>query len=398
MAYDNTSGASESLFYRRLEMTLDGAGVDFITADATHAIGQQPADCAVRVHNSSFFPKVLGYGNLGLGEAYMDGDYEMARGELYDLLTLFLRHGMDRHLKGDFRLLPQILKIRLAGLWRGRAGNAQLHYDVGDDLFESFLDDSMAYSCGYALSPDDSLEKLQEAKFDRICRKLGLSEGHRLLDIGCGFGGLLIYAARRYGVTGVGITNSKHHAEGAARRARELQVGNRIEVNFGDFTKVRGSYDRVVSVGMLEHVAPRRYDAYFSLLADHLEPDGVGLVHAIGVCADRHDHDPFIQRYIFPNSYQIRLSQVSRHLERQSLQILDVENIVRHYAVTGMRWLERFRGNASGLDPDRYDERFKRMWEYYLCIGIAAARASDSALYQILFGKDRAADLPLQRV
>ena len=340
------------------------------------------SDTALRIHHPRFFARVVRLGNLGLGEAFMAGDFTVEDGELHEFLTACLRARLSEHLQGDLRLAARAVRH---------------HYDVGDDLFESFLDESLTYSCGVARSEDDDLETLQRTKMDRICRKLQLGPDQRLLDIGCGFGGLLIYAAREHGVRGTGVTLSRAHAEGARRRVAEAGLADRIRIEMADFRAVAGVYDRIVSVGMLEHVPRRLYQAYFHTIARHLVPDGLGLVHSIGCNARRNRHDPFIQKYIFPGSNQPRLSEIARGLEHAGLAVLDVENIALHYAYTLLRWLERFRANRSSL-PARYNAPFQRMWEYYLHCGIAAARASDSAVYQVLFAADHSARLGLARV
>lgn len=355
------------------------------------------SDTALRVHDQRFFSRVVRYGNLGLGEAFMDGDFTVEEGELHELLTTCLRSRLDAHLRHDARLAARALYHRARAQLEGTGRSVRRHYDVGEDLFESFLDGSMNYSCGFARSPGDDLETLQRQKMERICRKLSIGPDDQLLDIGCGFGGLLIFAAREYGARGMGVTLSRAHADGARRRVAEAGLAGRIRIEFGDFRHVSGRYDRIVSVGMLEHVPRRLYGAYYGTIARCLAPGGRGLVHVIGCNAGRNRHDPFIQKYIFPASNQPRLSEIASGLERSGLAILDVENIAQHYAYTVLGWLRNFRANRARLST-RYDETFLRMWEYYFHCGIAAAFASDGAVYQALFAADRAARPPLARV
>jgi cyclopropane-fatty-acyl-phospholipid synthase len=380
------------------ERFLVGGRVRFRIGDTEISAGPPGgSDTVLRVHNPDFFARVVRYGNLGLGEAFMLGDFTVEEGELHEFLTACLRSRIENRFRHDVRLVGRALYHRTRALIDGTAKSVRRHYDVGEDLFEAFLDESMSYSCGYARSPGDDLETLQRSKMDRICRKLRLREGDRLLDIGCGFGGLLIFAARQYGTRGMGVTLSRIHAESASRRVAEAGLTERIQIRLADFGEFRGHFERVVSVGMLEHVPRRRYGAYFRAIACSLVPDGLGLVHAIGCNAARNRHDPFIQRYVFPGSNQPRLSEIARGLERAGLAALDVENIAEHYAYTILGWLERFRANREHL-ARRYDETFLRMWEYYLHCGIAAGFASDGAVYQTLFAADPSVRPPLARV
>jgi cyclopropane-fatty-acyl-phospholipid synthase len=381
-----------------LNRFLTSGRIRFLIEDVDLVAGaDQGSETVLRVHNVRFFARVLRYGNLGLGEAFMDGDITVEGGELHEFLTACLRARIDERLSKDPRYAARLLRFRLQAFLEGSAKSIRRHYDVGDDLFESFLDSSLTYSCGYARSPSDDLETLQRNKMDRICRKLQLESAHHLLDIGCGFGGLLLFAAREYGTYGTGVTLSLAHAERARRRVAEAGLTDRIRIELGDFRSVTGEYDRIVSVGMLEHVPRRDYGSYFRIIARHLTPQGLGLVHAIGCNAKRNVHDAFTQKYVFPNSNQLRLSEIALGLERSGLAILDVENIAKHYVYTALHWLARFRANRAQLS-NRYDPSFLRMWEYYLHCGIAASFASDSAVYQTLFSADRTARPPLARV
>jgi cyclopropane-fatty-acyl-phospholipid synthase len=355
-------------------------------------------EITVRVHEPDFFRKVICYGNLGMGEAYMAGEFEVCDGGLPDLLTILLRSRVDRKVPADIRLAFRYLGLRLRNLLAGKARNVQRHYDLGDDLFQSFLDSTLTYSCGYAESPDDDLERLQSNKLDRLCRKLRLQPGDHLLDIGCGYGGLLIHAARRFGVTGLGVTISRRHFEGARRRVEEAGLSGRVAIEFLDYRHVGGRFNKIVSVGMMEHLKRDDYKTFIGTIASVMAPSSLGLLHTIGCNARWNWHDPFIQRYVFPGSATPKLSEISRQLENHNLATLDVENMVRHYGYTVQRWWERFRANYHTLDQQKYDAVFKRMWEYYLACGIAAARGGECALYQVLFTNDYRRDLALQRL
>jgi cyclopropane-fatty-acyl-phospholipid synthase len=389
-------------FLELLDRHLEGR-VSFVVDGAPITVGRgRPGltgtDAVIKIHDARVFSRVLAAGNLGLGESFMARDFEMAEGALEDFLILLLRSRLDEKIAADPLSALRILGTRVADTLRGKQDNIKRHYDIGDDLFETFLDSTLTYSCGYALSPDDDVERLQFNKLERICQKLRLAPGERLLDIGCGYGGLLTHAAKHHGITGIGITISRHHCDRGNANIAAAGLADKIQIKFEDHLLLGGTFDKVVSVGMMEHVPRREYRRYFANIARVLEPKGFGLVHTIGCNAAVNHHDPFIQKYIFPGSNQPRLSEIAEQLEISKLPIVDVENMVRHYAITGRRWLEAFRAGADKLDRTKYDDTFRRMWEYYLACGIAGMTASDTALYQVLFTKDYAADLPLARV
>lgn len=388
----------QELFLELLDTYVDDARLRFNLPGKSVAVGAGTEELVIRVHRPRMFRRLLTHGNLGLGEAYIDQDFELERGTLANFLHVLLRNRLDQRLKRTSQLAIRMMAVRLANAWRGSRRNVRRHYDLGDDLFEAFLDPTMTYSCGYACTPEDSLEQLQVNKLDRICRKLRLQPEERLLDIGCGYGGLLIYAARQYGVSGYGVTTSRQHwARGNANIAR-AGLSQRLRIDCVDYSAVSGQFDKVVSVGMMEHLPRRAHAGYVRTIARALTPQGMGLVHMIG-CTTRHlVHDPFVQTYVFPASSQVRLSDLAAELERQHLVILDLENIAQHYAYTVRRWYEGFQANRMTLDPTRYDERFMRLWEYYLCCGIAAASVPDAAVYQVLFMRNQSPLPPLRRL
>ena len=391
---------AERVFLELLDRHVDDARIRLTIRSEPVAAGRGAEGPAIRIHDERFFGRVLSAGNLGLGESYMDGDWDVEEGDIAGFLTVLLRARLDRKIKGNAATAARVLGIQAGNLIRRRHWkNAQVHYDIGDDLYQSFLDrDWMMYSCGYASSQDDTIEQLQARKLERICQKLEMRPGDHVLDIGCGFGGMLMYAATHYGVTGVGITTSRRHCAFGNQRIAAAGLADRIRLENRDHRTIEGRFDRVVSIGMMEHLPRAEYGRYFQRIAGVLPPHGTGLVHVIGCNAARNDHDPFTQKYIFPGSGQPKLSELADGCERNGLAIRDVENMVRHYDFTAARWLDRFRENKHRLDQTKYDRRFQRMWEYYLSCAIAGARASNSALYQILFMKDYAAPMPLHRV
>jgi cyclopropane-fatty-acyl-phospholipid synthase len=392
---------AESVFVGLLDRSVADASIAFLVGERRRVAGKGGAAPAVtlRVHRDRLFDRVLAQGNLGMGEAYRDGDFDMEEGTIAEFLTILLRNRLDRKLRGDWRTIAGVAQVQAANLLRRRQWSyVQGHYDLGEDFFESFLDETMMYSCGYAEKPDDTLDNLQFQKLERICKKLAIAPGDRVLDIGCGFGGFLIHAARRFGATGLGITTSRSHCERGNANIRQAGLSDRIRLELADHRSVSGQFERVVSIGMMEHLPRKEYGRYFRRIADVLTPRGSGLVHCVGTNGSKNVHDPFVQKHVFPGSGQPRLSEMTLGCEKAGLAILDVENIVRHYAFTAQRWLERFRQNQPHLDPLRYDAGFRRLWEYNLSGYVAGATASDGAVYQVLFARDYAAPMPLHRV
>jgi cyclopropane-fatty-acyl-phospholipid synthase len=358
--------------------------------------GQNVSGCSVHVHNSGFFSRVLAYGNLGMGEAFIDRDFEIIGGSLAEFLTILLRNRLDQKLKHNPSLLKMLI-IRTASALRGRGRQVCRYHDAGNDLFEAFLDSTLTFSAGYAVREGDDLEQLQKNKLDRVCRKLQLGADDRLLDIGCGCGSLLIFAAQNYGASGVGITLSPEQCERGQREIAARGIADRVRILICDYRAVDGSYTKVSSIGMMAHLPRSHYERYFRTLARVLKPGGLGMIHTLGCNSARHHHDAFLQRYVFPGSSQPQLSEIASRLGENGLLVLDVENNVRHAKYTFLRWLANFQKNAPTLLVN-YGDKYLRAWEYYLTCGAAAAVASDSALYQVLFTNDRAADVPLSRV
>jgi len=397
--------ASGKSFLGLLDRALTDGSIEFVIQGESRRVGRNgngPPDAVLRVSEPAFLDEVLVTGNLALGEAYMRGDYSIDGDDVAGFIGVLLRNRLDQELRNQMgaTMLLKMAGIRLANRIRGRFGNIHKHFDIGNDLYEAFLDSSLAYTCGYEATVDGTsdLETLQQNKFARICKKLQLREGDRLADLGCGFGGLLMYAAEHHGITGKGLTISKKQAELANERIAKKGLGDRIRVEYASYETLTGTYDRIVSVGMMEHLTDAEYPVVVSLIARSLTPQGRGLIHYIGYNGPKSHSDPFTQKHIFPGAQWPKLSQLTHELEVNSLGILDVENLVRHYTLTLEAWLEKFRNAYPNLDQTRYDASFKRMWEYYLGCAIAASLYAKVALYQILFTKDYAAPIPYQRV
>jgi cyclopropane-fatty-acyl-phospholipid synthase len=393
----------ERTFFEILGRFVDDGCLEFVHGEKRTRVGRNGGepDAVIRILNPRFFKRVLAYGNLGLGEAFMDHDFEMESGTVTDFLAVLLRNRLDKKLAGGLTLgtAVRLLWIRLINRVKSRRNNISSHYDYDDDsLFESFLDSRMIYSCGYVRDPEGSLEEFQRDKLQRICEKLRLQPGERLLDIGCGYGGLLIYAAQHFGVSGKGCTLGLRHAERARANVAAAGLSDRIEIELAPYDKVTGTFDKVVSVEMIEHLHRGEYSRYVSTISRLLTDKGMGLLHYIACTERKNSHDPFIQRYLLPDSNQPKLSEMVSKLEDHDMAVLDVENLVSHYGPTLRAWTNDFLKNSSKLDGNRYDDRFKRMWQYYLECSAAAAYASAGALYHILFARNYPGQQPLQRV
>jgi len=247
--------AAQDLFLRVLDESLTDATICFRTASGEFVVGRggdvREGRIVVRVFHERFFSAVLCYGNLGLAEAFMNGDFELEEGCLHDFLMVLLRNRLQEKLGKNPRILIRIAAYRVVNALAGKQKNVQRHYDIGYNVFKTFLDARLVYSCGYANTPRDDLEQLQANKLDRICRKLRLKSGDHILDIGCGFGGLLTFAATHYGVTGTGITISRDHCERGNELLARNGVSDRVQIEFRDYRSVEGQFNKVVSVGML---------------------------------------------------------------------------------------------------------------------------------------------------
>ena len=393
----------EQLFFVLLDRFVDDGCLEFVQGGRRTRVGRKEMtpEAVIRVVNPRFFKRVLVGGNLGMGEAFMDHDFEMDEGSVTDFLTVLVRNRLDRKVAAGLGvgMTARLLWIRLVNRVRGRQASITAHYDFEDDsLFESFLDPRLVYSCGYVKDPEGDVAQFQLDKLRRVCEKLRLQPGERLVDIGCGYGGLLIFAAQTYGVTGKGCTLGRRHYERARANVAAAGLSDRIEIQLLPYEELTGTFDKMASMGMMEHLRRGEYRRFTSVVSRLLTDRGMGLFQYIGCSGPRNDHDPFIQKYILPDSNQPKLSEFVAELENHDMAVLDVENLVRHYGYTLRAWTRNFQRNSPRLDGNRFDDRFKRMWQYYLECAAAAAFASAGALYQILFARNYPAPPPLQRV
>jgi cyclopropane-fatty-acyl-phospholipid synthase len=343
-----------------------------------HINGSNPWD--IKVHDNRFYQRLFAQESLGLGESYMDGWWESER------LDQFFYHLLKSGLMGThFNKLRKFIRLLLARIYnyqnKTRAFEVgQQHYDISFELYRRMLDKNLNYSCAYWNNTSD-LEEAQEKKLDLICRKLYLEKGMRLLDIGSGWGSLAKYAAEKYDVEVVGVTVSKEQLKIAEERCKGLPIEFRLQ----DYRALNEKFDRVVSVGMFEHVGYKNYATYFNIVSNCLIEDGLFLLHTIGGNRSRVTGDPWVLKYIFPNSMLPSMFQVTEAAEG-NLILEDCHNIGPHYDKTLLAWHQNFRHNWHDIHH-LYDERFYRMWQYYLLSFAGAFRARLLQVWQLVYSK-----------
>jgi cyclopropane-fatty-acyl-phospholipid synthase len=334
----------------------------------------------IQVKHPDFFKRVLQEGSLGLGESYMDGWWECDR--LDTFFTKVLRAGLESQLPHHLKDTLRIAGARLFNLQTKKRAwiVGKEHYDLGNDLFTRMLDPQMQYSCAY-WKDAKALDEAQIAKLTLICEKLQLAPGMRVLDIGCGWGGLAQFMAQRYGVSVVGVTISAEQQKLAQERCAGLDVDIRLQ----DYRDLNEQFDRIVSVGMFEHVGPKNYATYFAVVDRNLKSDGLFLLHTIGSKKTDLSVDPWIDRYIFPNGCLPSVRQIASASESHFV-MEDWHNFGADYDKTLMAWYERFLSSWPEI-ADNYSERFKRMFSYYLNACAGAFRARDIQLWQVVFSR-----------
>lgn len=320
-----------------------------------------------------------------LGEAYVEGTLELERGTLWDLLDLLGRN-LERqrtHRTGPVRRNAEALARALTqrNLRRASRRNVAHHYDLSDDFYRLFLDDDLQYSCAYFPDSVTSLEEAQNAKKLHLATKLRLAPGQRVLDIGCGWGGLALALAQMEDVQVLGITLSREQLGLARARAERLGLSHRVSFELIDYRDVRGTFDRVVSVGMFEHVGVLHYAKFFETIDRLLTVDGLAVVHSIGRMQGPSTTSAWIRKYIFPGGYVPALSQVLPKIEEAGLWVTDLEILRLHYAKTLRHWRERFLRNRDAVTK-LYDERFCRMWEFYLAVSEMSFRYCGFVVFQ----------------
>ena len=337
--------------------------------------GPNPWDPQIK--NAKLFDRVKAEGSLGLGEAYMDGWWECER--LDEFFHRLLSINIYERIGLSLPVILGVLKSRLINMQAVRRAFqvGEKHYDTGNDLFTAMLGSTMAYSCGYWKNAA-TLDEAQEAKLDLICKKLYLKPGMKILDIGSGWGSLVRHAAKNYGVSAVGLTVSKEQAKLSA----ELCSGLSVEFRLQDYRTLNEKFDRVISVGMFEHVGVKNYRTYMEVVKRCLKDDGLSMLHTIGSLKSGTSTDPWIEKYIFPNGKLPSVKQIATAAEKLFV-IEDLHNFGIYYDKTLMAWHKNF--EAAWLELKKnYSERFYRMWRYYLLCCAGAFRARSIQLWQIV--------------
>jgi len=364
-------------------------------------------EVTVRIHDKKVAFDIARNPKLVFGEAYMDGRLTIEQGDILQLLEIALGGnrwedgGGGRLALTDRSLWKPLVMPLLRPLLRRNPPskarqNVAHHYDLSDALYELFLDRDRQYSCAYFTDPANSLEKAQDDKKAHIAAKLYLKPKQRVLDIGCGWGGTALYLHRVADVDVLGVTLSEEQLKVARRRAEEAGVSDRVKFELVDYRSLTGTFDRIVSIGMFEHVGAAHYDEFFATCRDLLAPDGVMLLHTIGrLGVAALNPDPFTDKYIFPGYHLPSLSQMLEASQKVRLIASDVETLRLHYAYTMRHWYERTQAAKAEIVA-LYDERFYRFWLFYLAGGVLMFESGAGCIYQVQYIRERSA-LPITR-
>jgi cyclopropane-fatty-acyl-phospholipid synthase len=341
--------------------------------------GNQPWD--IQVHNDQFFSQALTGGSLQVGESYIAKWWDCLK--LDEFFSRVLRHSVDGKLPLNWKELMSVTWNRLVNFQTIRRSFLDVgsHYNLGNKLFSKMLDQRLMYTCAY-WKDARTLDEAQEKKLELTCRKLYLQPGMYILDVGCGWGGFAKFAAERYGVHVTGITLSEEQA----RYAKHDCAGLPVDIQLLDYRKISGWYDRIVSLGMFEHVGYKNYRTYMQIAHDHLQDDGLFLLHTIGNNVSNMYTDPWLHRYIFPNSLLPSIAQIGKAAERLFV-VEDWHNFSADYDKTLMAWHHNFVSHWSELQDD-YDEKFYRTWTYYLLCCAGSFRSRKNQLWQIVFSRN----------
>ncbi|OGY30734.1 MAG: hypothetical protein A3C02_01190 [Candidatus Andersenbacteria bacterium RIFCSPHIGHO2_02_FULL_45_11] len=381
----------------RLKNNWNGPAVTLIVGKKEIRIGRGKSLVTVRFKSRWALSRLAFSPSLGFGEGYMDGKITV-EGNIMDLFEGFVQSDaiVPTWIR-DFQRLLSYLPIPISGAVK----NAQSHYDIGNDFYGLWLDESRTYTCAYFLHEDDTLSQAQFQKNDLVCKKVRLERGMTLLDIGCGWGGAIFHAAVHYGADVTGVTPAKEQAAYILDKAKQLGLQDRVHVIIDDWRNIEQhtkntKFDRVISIGMFEHVGRAQYAEFFALWKRALKDNGISLLHTIGRKNEENSgQDPWMRKYIFPGGYVPLLHEIIRGAGKEELLAVDVENLWQHYAKTLNWWEKNVQGHKEEI-VNMFDERFFRMWTLYLKVSEAGFIYGDMQLYQtVILGKD--ANWPLNR-
>ncbi len=367
----------------------------FLLEDAfgkNHVIGKPKSHSPLimKINDKKLHYKLLFYPDLYLGEAYTDGKIKFKRGNLSDFLNLALKNvGREKtnlisefinSIRGSYRYLTNFNLIKKSKM------NVAHHYDISDELYFLFLDPLKQYSCAYFKNESDTLEQAQKNKINHIIKKLNIKENSKVLDIGSGWGHLSMEIAKQAKCQVTGVTLSENQHKYSTAKVKELNLGNQVQFKLMDYREVKEKYDRIVSVGMFEHVGRKFYKTFFKKIYELLKNDGLALLHTIGSVNAPRNPQPWITKYIFPGGYTPSLSEIASPIEKSGLILSDMEVLRMHYAYTLRNWKDRFITNKDKV-LKMFDERFFRMFEFYLSSCEMAFKHGDQVVYQLQLTK-----------
>ena len=346
---------------------------------------------SLKLLDPKLMQKLLLYPDLYFGEAYMDGSLVIENGNITEFLDLAFKNigrgninsygAVIKKLRGTYRYLTSFNKIAKS------KENVAHHYDISEKLYNLFLDENRQYSCAYFKNENDTLEQAQNNKIHHIIKKLNIRPNQKVLDIGSGWGTLALAIAKETQASVTGITLSENQFEYSKNKAKEMNLSNKVDFKLIDYRQLNEKFDRVVSVGMFEHVGRKFYRTYFKKVFKLLNERGIALIHTIGSSMPPRDPQPWIQKYIFPGGYTPSLSEVANPIENSGLIVSDIEVLRMHYAHTLRNWKERFLSKKD-MVLDMFDEKFFRMWEFYLASCEMAFKWGDQVVFQFQLSKD----------
>ena len=358
-----------------------------------YVIGKPIKEKPIRIKllDQKLMQKLLINPDLYFGEAYMDGSLVIENGTLTEFLELAFKNigrgninsygAIIKKIRGTFGYLTNLNKIIKS------KENVAHHYDISEKLYDLFLDENRQYSCAYFKNDNDTLEQAQSNKIDHIIKKLNIQPNQKVLDIGSGWGTLALAIAKKTNATVTGITLSENQFEYSNNKAKEMNLSNQVDFKLIDYRQLNEKFDRVVSVGMFEHVGRNFYKTYFNTVFKLLSEKGIALIHTIGSSMPPRDPQPWIQKYIFPGGYTPSLSEVAKPIEKSGLIVSDIEVLRMHYALTLRNWKERFLSKKE-IVLGMFDEKFFRMWEFYLASCEMAFKWGDQVVFQLQLSKD----------